>query len=134
MKIGLIGCVKKKKKGLYKVRDLYISDLFKKSLKFALKEYNKVYVLSAKYGLLGLDTEIEDYETTLNNMRKAERKLWYEMVIKQIKETVDEEDELYILAGKKYHVGIIPSLKNKINLPLGNMPIGKRLKWLDKQL
>lgn len=50
-------------------KDMYVSDLFKKSLEYARRlNPAKIYILSAKYGLLELDDMIEPYEITLNEM------------------------------------------------------------------
>ena len=57
--IVFISCVKNKNDYPCAARDMYISDLFKKSLVYAeqLTESTTVYILSAKYGLLELDTK-----------------------------------------------------------------------------
>lgn len=61
-KIVLISCVSKKRKHRAKVSDLYISLLFELALQYARKlQPNVIFVLSAEYGLLDLDTEIEPY-------------------------------------------------------------------------
>lgn len=71
MKIALISCVKQKADKPQKARNLYISSLFVKSLEYAEKiNVDKIYVLSAKYGLVPIDKVIEPYEKTLNNMKK----------------------------------------------------------------
>ena len=52
-KIVLISCVSAKLSRRSKVRDLYISTLFKLNLKYAEKlRPDNIYVLSAKHGLL----------------------------------------------------------------------------------
>lgn len=75
--IVLISCVSKKQAHKAKVKDLYISPLFRKNLAYAQKlKPDMIYILSAKYGLLDLDTEIEPYDLTLNNMPSNEIKSW----------------------------------------------------------
>lgn len=71
-----ISCVKSKRKTKAKARDMYISPLFRYSLKYALSltSENKIYILSAKYGLLKLDEVINPYELTLNTMNESEKK------------------------------------------------------------
>ena len=68
-KIVLISCVSKKLVHAAKVRDIYVSPLFRLNLAYAesLKP-DAIYVLSAKHGLLPLDDQIEPYELTLNTM------------------------------------------------------------------
>lgn len=69
-KIVLISCVSKKVSRKAKAKDLYISPLFVGNLRYArsLKPDN-IFVLSAKYGLLELETEVDPYNTTLKDMR-----------------------------------------------------------------
>ena len=82
-------------------KDMYISNLFKYSLKYAQKSNpDKIFILSAKYHLLYLDREIEPYNVTLNKMPVKERKLWAEEIIRELSENADlENDKFIILAG-----------------------------------
>lgn len=73
-----LSCVSKKRDYPCFASDMYISDLFKKSLMYATKitESKNIYILSAKYGLLELNQQIEPYELTLNTMnKKAEKRM-----------------------------------------------------------
>ena len=72
MNIAFISCVKNKLQGEHKAKDLYVSDFFKKSINYCLTTHDKVCILSAKYGLLELDTIIKDYDMTLNDFSKSE--------------------------------------------------------------
>lgn len=130
-KIVLISCVSKKLKQKSKTKDLYISSLFKHCLKYAFSlKPDKIYVLSAKYGLLDLEQEVEPYEQTLNNMKKEARIKWAKDIIDNLKkETNLQEDEFIFLAGKKYRVFLIPNIK-KYKIPMEGLGIGKQLKFL----
>ena len=58
---------------------MYVSPLFKYSLKYArLLNPDRIYILSAEYGLISLEQEIEPYEKTLNTFSKQEIKEWEE--------------------------------------------------------
>jgi hypothetical protein len=76
--IALISCGRKKLSYRTKAENMYISTLFKNSLKYAkdILKANKIFILSAKYGLLSLDKEIDPYNVTLINMGKEERQRW----------------------------------------------------------
>ena len=65
-KIVLISCVSKKLSHKSKAQELYISPLFRKNIQYA-KSLNpdKIFILSAKYGLIKLEEEIEPYNKTL---------------------------------------------------------------------
>jgi len=98
-KIILISCVSKKLNKKTRARDLYISPLFKYNLKYA-KSLNpdKIFILSAKHGLIDLNDKIEPYDKTLNKMSKAERQEWAKNVINKLKNIVNlEKDKIIFL-------------------------------------
>jgi hypothetical protein len=132
--IALISCVSKKLLQKAKAREIYISTLFKLSLKYAEMKYSRIYILSAKYGLLELEQEIDTYNETLNDKSKKERLEWAEKVMNQIKTKCDiQMDEFVFLAGRKYYENLIPNLPNN-KILMGNLSIGKRLQWLKEEL
>jgi len=134
MKIILISCVSKKLHNKSKAQDLYISPLFKKNLQYA-KSLNpdKIFILSAKYGLLRLNEEIEPYDKTLNKMRSNEIKEWANSVLNQLKRSTDlENDEFVFLAGNNYRKFLLPHIKH-YNIPMQGLSIGKQLQWLTKR-
>src|SRR5690349_9582189 len=89
-KIVLISCVSKKRSYKSRARDLYISPLFKKNLQYALNlNPDQIFVLSAKYGLVALDVEIEPYDLTLNTMSAKEVKEWSERVLLDLSSHAD---------------------------------------------
>jgi hypothetical protein len=76
-KIILISCVSKKLPHKASARHLYISPQFKKNLAYAQRlDPDAIFVLSAKYGLVDLDQEIEPYDLTLNTMSTDRIKVW----------------------------------------------------------
>ena len=135
MKVVLISCVSKKLDYKVKAKDLYISPLFKFNLRYARSlNPDKIFILSAKYGLVGLDDEIEPYDLTLKNMAISERKGWAERIIKQMSELVDfDNDEIIFLAGEKYREYLIPKLKN-YKIPMKGLSIGRQLQFLKNEL
>ena len=108
-----------------------ISTLFKLNLKYANKlNPDGIYILSAKYGLLDLEQEIDPYEQTLNNMQANEVKQWASQVIEQIRKiSAVEETEFVFLAGEKYRKYLLPHLKN-VHIPLKGLRIGEQLQRL----
>jgi len=130
-KIVLISCVSKKQKKKAKAQDLYISPLFKFNLKYASSlNPNKIFILSAKYGLIELNKEIEPYELTLNKMSLEEIESWAGKVIEELKKVSNlQEDEFIFLAGEKYRKYLIPCINN-CKIPLKGLGIGKQLKFL----
>lgn len=132
-KIILISCVSKKLPYKSKARDLYISALFKKNLQFAQKlNPDQTFILSAKYGLVRLDDEIEPYDLTLNTMSTAEIRLWANGVLRQLAEVSDlQQDHFIFLAGDKYRKYLLPRLKN-VEIPLQGLRIGEQLHRLSE--
>ena len=134
-KVVLISCVSKKLNYKSKAQDLYVSSLFKKNLQYA-KSLNpdKIFILSAKYGLLRLNEEIEPYNKTLNKMRSKEIKEWANSVLNQLKKSTDlENDEFIFLAGNNYRKFLLPYLKH-YKIPMQGLSIGKQLQWLSKRI
>lgn len=134
-KIVLISCVSKKLDRKAKAKNLYLSPLFKYALSYAnTLNPDKIFILSAKYGLVSLDEEIEPYEKTLNAMKTNERKEWAEKVLLKLKEVSNlNEDEFIFLAGNNYRKFLITNIKN-YSAPLKNLGIGKQLKFLKDKI
>lgn len=134
--IIFISCVKNKMTHPCVARDMYTSDLFKKSLSYAEQLYESatVYILSAKYGLLELDQQIEPYELTLNTMNKQQRREWADKVLMQCKEKgISFDEEAMFLCGNKYREFLMSEFKNS-TAPLEHMGIGKQLAFYNKEI
>jgi hypothetical protein len=132
-KIILISCVSQKLSQRAKAKNLYTSTLFKLNRKYAEKlNPDKIFVLSAKYGLLDMEQKIEPYEQTLNSMPVKEVKLWASHVIDQLKEIGSlNKMEITFLAGKKYRKFLTPHLSN-YTIPLQGLRIGEQLQKLKR--
>ncbi|HWI53945.1 MAG TPA: hypothetical protein VNT01_17535, partial [Symbiobacteriaceae bacterium] len=77
MMIGLVSCTKVKTPHAAPARELYSpSALFRGALRNLEGRADVVYVLSAKYGLLPLDEQVEPYDQTLKDASPAERQAW----------------------------------------------------------
>ena len=132
-KIVLISCVSKKRTVKSKARELYISPLFKKNLQYALKLHpDMVFVLSAKYGLVSLDEEIDPYDLTLNTMSAKEVKEWSERVLRKLAVQADlQQDHFIFLAGAKYRKYLVEHLSH-FEVPFEGLTIGRQLQQLGK--
>lgn len=137
--IILISCVKKKKTSKDKAKYLYISSLFQKYWQFAqILNPDKIFILSAKHGLLDPEQVIEPYDESLNTMNTANKKIWANNVLNQMRDfgLNIEQDEFTILAGKNYRQYLIGEhgIKNA-KLPLSDVGgIGKILSYLNHQI
>jgi len=128
---ALISCARKKLSFRSKASSLYISSLFKLNLQYAKKlNPDSIFILSAKYGLLNLEDEIDLYNKTLNDMKVREIKIWANSVIKKLVLVADLiNDEFIFLAGNKYRKYLIPHIL-KYSIPLEGKRIGEQLQFL----
>jgi hypothetical protein len=127
-RIVLISCVSKKLPTKAKAKEIYISPLFKLGLRYARSlNPDNIFILSAKYGLLDLEREIEPYEQTLNKMKDEEVKGWAKNVLSELEKVADiRQDEFIFLAGERYRKYIAPNLA-KYSVPMKGLGIGKQL-------
>jgi hypothetical protein len=130
-KIVLISCVSQKRPYRSKAKDLYISALFKKNMEYARRlNPDAIYILSAKYGLLDLETEIEPYNVTLNGLLAREVRDWSSRVIQQLRNVSDiQQDHFIFLAGQNYRKYLVPYLAS-YDVPMEGLSIGKQLHFL----
>lgn len=110
------------------------SSLFSKQYEYAKSSCDKVFIISAKYGLIAEDTVIEPYDVTLNDFSTSEKSAWAAKVISELKQMTDiPNDTYYFFAGKNYYSDLIRYLPN-YRLPLQGLAIGERLSKLDELL
>jgi cytoplasmic iron level regulating protein YaaA (DUF328/UPF0246 family) len=114
---------------------MYVSPLFRGAYKYARKLHaDKIFVLSAKYGLLEETDLIEPYNETLNNKPPAERKAWASKVLFSLSQTTDlQSDEFIFLAGEKYRQYLVEHIAN-VSVPLKGLSIGRQLAFYKENL
>lgn len=119
MIISLVTCTSSKKPYRCEARELYSeSPRFRLAYSLARKVSDKIYILSAKHGLIKDDTVIEPYNEALKDKSSLENKCWAEKVIVQLKEIADlQKDEFIILAAEVYYRHLLPYL-SKAWVPL----------------
>ena len=134
-KVVLISCVSTKLDHKAKAKDLYVSPLFRMNYAYAQSlKPDAIYILSAKYGLVHPEDEIETYNETLNTMKNIEVKDWALDIIDQAEGKIDwRNDEIIFLAGDKYRKFLQPLCRNA-KVPLEGLGIGKQLGWLKAKL
>jgi cytoplasmic iron level regulating protein YaaA (DUF328/UPF0246 family) len=95
---------------------------------------DNIYILSAKYGLVKLDEEIEPYDVTLNKMSVLEKKDWSNAILNQLSKITDIDNTNFIfLAGenyRKYLTSVLPYHE----VPMKGLQIGQQLNFLVKKL
>jgi hypothetical protein len=130
-KIVLIACVGRKLQHQAPAKELYTSQLFKSSYRYAKTlQPDKIFILSAQHGLVHPDKIIAPYNKTLNTMPITLRKEWANQVKTDLmQQTQLEQDRFIFLAGKKYREHLTPHMK-RYEVPLEGLGIGKQLKRL----
>jgi hypothetical protein len=112
LRIALISCTSRKKAYKCPARDLYSeSPRFRLAYALAKLVADKIFILSAKYGLVPEDMIIEPYNETLKDKSAQERRAWGDMVLNELRKVSDlERDEFIVLAGEVYQENLLPHL------------------------
>lgn len=138
MKIILLSCVKGKAEVAAPAREMYTSLLFKLSLRYAQMladgPADKIFILSAKYGVLGLDEVIKPYLMTLKSFTERELERWANRVLVQLRGKLGQEfnfneAEFILLLGKPYRKYLIKYFNNFI-VPMFGLGFGQQRAWL----
>jgi hypothetical protein len=135
----LVSCGSKKAASTMPARALYTSPLFQKSARWAEKQGQPWFVLSARHGPLHPNGDVAPYDQTLHHMSPAERRQWARGVEHQLLAVAQgwgvERLKIVLLAGAAYG-GWIPLVQTwcTVTEPMKGMQIGRRLQWLTKQL
>ena len=113
MKVVFINCCREKESYKCPAKILYKSRHFKRQLNMVKKSFdeNHIFILSAKYGIVGLNDIIEPYDLKLT---KQTENAWAEMVFKQAEERdIDLKNAVYYCSPTYYG-----SIERKINVEL----------------
>jgi hypothetical protein len=140
-RVYLVACSKSKCKAPKKrfAKDMYASDLFKKSRRYVQlhrSRSDKWFILSAKYRLLHPRRPILRYDATLNDMSARERRQWSKRTSDMLLRRLDERTHIVILAGKRYREHLIPRLRaegHPSSVPMRGLGIGEQKAWLIEQ-
>lgn len=114
---------------------LYQSALFRKSLLAALDTSDKVYILSAKHGIISCNEIIEPYDVTLKTMHRSEREAWGLRVQPQLDFLLHARDTAVMYCGEEYFAPLrahFERLNVTVEMPLGSLSLGARLQYLIK--
>lgn len=84
MRVGLVGCVKRKRRRPAPARELYTSTLFLGRRAFVEAMCDQWFILSARHGLVNPDEVLEPYDETLKDAPEAHRRRWSVGVLDQL--------------------------------------------------
>ncbi len=130
--IALVGCVKSKQAGRHEARDLYDSALFKCSRAYAEANSDEWFILSAKYGLVRPEEQIDSYEDTLIGKTPMAKQEWARRVHKKMQDLGldDPENTVLWLAGRDVKLPLAFMLICRQRDPLDGLMQAPRLAWL----
>ena len=135
MRIALISCSKEKKDYPCPAWELYsASNLFSLSYQYAKKHADRIYILSAKYGLVAENQIIPPYNQTLKEMNRQQQLNWASGVLAALERECNlSSDHFILLAGNTYCRDLVQRLPNH-SLPLEGLRMGERMSRLKKLL
>jgi hypothetical protein len=135
MRIGLVGCVKKKRQVTLPARDLYISTLFRGRRKYVERSCDRWFILSAKHGLLDPGVNVAPYDLRIDDLTVAERREWSQRVLVDLKNSFGELRgyTFEVHAGQKYLAsGLMAGLRARgaqVENPVSGLAFGKQLRF-----
>lgn len=130
MRVALIGCGKLKASAPSPARDLYTSDLFRLQLRYAVAVAERVFILSAKHGLLEPAQVVAPYE---HRLQRGERAGWGRRVAERLAALCPGPLSIVGLAGQEYLEAIPLLVGWELVAPLAGMGVGERRRWLKEQ-
>ena len=133
MRVALISCSKNKMTIDCSAKEMYSkSMLFKKTFDYCLNQnYDFIFILSAKHGILKPDDKISPYELTLNSFSKTDLENWAVRCFKTLQNAGQEEFHFDFYAGKIYFEELSKLLLHSTNI-LKGLGIGERLRFLSQ--
>lgn len=135
---ALIPCTTSKLSHRARALDMYSPSVaFRLMVELAQHRSERILILSAKYGVLHPDTEIEPYDHTLKNLKKVERWGWAGQVLAELKQQIKASDRVVSYLGQDYDEGITFNLQLAgchIAVPLYGLRQGHRLQELKRLL
>ena len=117
-----ISCGKKKREGMCRAIEMYIGNYFKAEANAAKALGGKTWILSAKYGLLSPNDVIAPYDLRLSWLNAAQRKIWADNVVEQMKQAgIDFDEQAVFLCGNDYSRLLVDKFTNKKMLTAKSM-------------
>lgn len=135
--VALIGCSATKLQRPAPARELYRGNLFKLSVAYAERRRIPWQVLSAKWGVVDPDQELEPYDLDFSRLTYAEREDWRKRVGEHLAAAYPVGTTFVWLCGALYlgALSFVPRPgEYKHEEPLQGMQIGERMRSLKKQL
>lgn len=134
------GRVKKPPGQLYRACDLYVGRLFKLAYRHARDNYEEVYFLSPKHGLLDTHEEIEPYDYNMLHLRGERRARWGVKVVNDLMALHPMTRlDIVFFAGPSYVEAVTTAVNQDAILwttedPLRGLDLWDRMAWFQNEL
>lgn len=138
MRVGIVGCASRKKMVRSKAGELYLGRLFEGSMTYAREACDRVFIVSAKHGLVDPEQELDPYDERLPPEGSCEKEEWVKLVIDQVWNCFPPDmladSSFVVLAGKAYAEPFLElasgGLIEEVVEPLEGLGVGRRYAWL----
>jgi len=134
-RIGLVGCVKRKRTTSAPARDLYTSPLFKGRRRHVERTCTRWLILSAKHGLLDPAEVVAPYDQTLEAAPITARRLWAFRLLEALESRLGDLRGLTfeIHAGAEYRRhGLVSGVVERgaiVDVPTAGLSLGQQLAY-----
>lgn len=134
--VYLIACVSQKLDRRAPAAELYRSDWFRKARTYVQETGARWYVLSAAHGLVEPTKRLAPYDVTLRDLTAAERRLWGEKTVRQLRRSIGPRyaGPIVFLAGRLYREPLLAFAGERAAIPMLGMGIGQQKAWLAAQI
>jgi len=135
MRVGLVGCVKRKAEAARAAEDLYTSALFKERRAHVNETCDRWFILSARHGLVDPSAVLEPYDETLTNAPRAVRRTWSATVLEQLAGQLGDlgVHAFEVHAGAAYRdFGLVSGIRSAgafVEIVGEGLPIGRLLSF-----
>jgi len=129
--VCVVSCTAHKRGKPTQAENLYCSDLFYKSRRYAQANHDSWLILSAKYGLLHPSEIIDPYDLNLATLTRNERLFLAEQVSQQFSKLVNaDKTDVSSLCGENYESLLDQARIQYHHDPRFALPIGRKLQAL----
>jgi len=134
--VYLVACVSQKLDRRARAADLYRSDWFRKARSYVEETGSPWFILSATHGLVRPHKRLDPYNVTLRELPAAERRLWGEMTVRQLRRAIGPRHPgpIVFLAGRLYREPLLAFAGDRAVIPMAGMGIGQQKAWLAAQV
>jgi hypothetical protein len=132
VRVGLVGCVKTKRREAAPAQDLYVSPLFRGRRSYVEGTCDRWFILSAKHGLVSPGKVLNPYEDSLNGKSAAAKREWATSVLAQLTAVLEVGGTTFeIHAGSSYrNFGLVEELRHggaTVEIPAEHLSQGEQL-------